>query len=119
MNTTNVPVQQPSVAAGKVWFFSLPVMLGIASWLAIWTRTFAFDNHYLNEAEAKKVLMVMFVLMLWIGPFSGTASIILARNSQVVGWKRTLCYVLNGFWGLFALFSFIGYCLWRRGLWAF
>src|ERR1035437_2996948 len=114
MSTTQVPVRQSSIAMGKVWLFSLPAIVGIASWLAVRMHHFAFDNRYLYGARVERALMVVFVLMLWMCPFSGITAIILARNSQVVGWKRPLCYALNGFCGLFALFCFMGYWLWRR-----
>jgi hypothetical protein len=112
MNTAHAEVVNGSRLERVMWLLSIPAILGIFSWILVWLHYFV-ARHFVFRDQVECGLKILFVLMLWIGPFTGIASIVLSWQCSLPGWRRLVCHLVNGIWIIAALFGFALYFFYR------
>ena len=66
--------------------------------------------------RVERSLEIILVLMLLIGPFSSITAVIFAAKGHLAGWRRIVCYLVNGVWAALGVVNIIGYYLFRHGM---
>jgi hypothetical protein len=81
-----------------ILLLTLPAVTGIVSWLGAWFVYSYFYRFAPFAAQAQMALMVIFIVMIWIGPFTSIASIIIAFRRDIGFKKKLSLYIINAFW---------------------
>ena len=81
-----------------VSLLSLPALIGIVSWLLSWVPYFTLLRYTVYAAQVHRATEIIFVLMVWLGPFTSIPALIVTHRSALVASKKIIFYVLNGIW---------------------
>ena len=95
---------------------TVPAATGLISWIAVWVFPFTPLHYNPYSAQMLYALEVIFVLMIWIGPFTSLASIVFTRRTHISPEKKIMFYVSNTSWIAFSVFALITVMLEARKL---
>ena len=93
------------------WSLTGPAVIGFVSWIVSWIAYFASIYHTIGFTRDTTAIQVVFVLMIWIGPATSLAGMILTRSRLQSIRHSVLLYVINGVWMIVSLSAF---ALWLR-----
>lgn len=88
------------------WILTGPAIVGATSWIVSWIAYFASTYLAIGFTWDTAVIQVVFVLMIWIGPITSLAAMIVTRSRLQSIQHSIFLYVINGVWMIVSLSAF-------------
>ena len=103
MTTNTIVSNRTEIAA---WALTGPAVVGTASWIVSWIAYFTSTYLAIGFTKDTTAIQVAFVLMIWIGPITSLAAMIVICSRLQSIRHSVFLYVINGVWMIVSLSAF-------------